>query len=87
MTSLQYRKAFLKKYNKLDARSKASVKEALLEFESHPYSPSLYNHSLKGEWKGYRSISAGFDLRIVFYEIEDDVFMIADVGTHSELYG
>ncbi len=72
---------------KLQKHQKISVTDAVDLFRKHPFSPSLKNHPLKGSAKGARSISAGFDLRIIFEE--EDHYMIVlmlAVGSHEKVY-
>jgi len=59
--------------------------EAIRLFEKQPYHPDLYNHSLAGEWKGYRSISFGGDWR-AHYKMVGTVAVFVACGTHSQLY-
>lgn len=57
----------------------------LLQIE--PYNPSLKNHPLHGEQIGLRAISAGGDLRLVFYEINEyKKVVFLRVGTHEQVY-
>lgn len=82
-----YRKPFLKQFNKLERRKQEAVNEALDLFRKDPFDLSLRNHALKGEMSNRRSMSAGFDLRIIFEERDGYavVIMIA-VGKHEEVY-
>jgi len=85
---LVYQKEFLKGYKKLGQKDKDAVNDALRAFMENPENPKLRNHALKGKLKGYRSIDAGFDLRIHFYEEGDYVAVfLVRVGSHSQLYG
>lgn len=74
-------------YRKLERRKKKAVDEAIDLFARHPFDPALNNHQLKGVLKGRRSISAGFDLRIVFREEGKYAFVsMIKVGSHEEVY-
>ncbi len=84
---IEYHKHFLKQYKRLGARERLAVEGAILKFKKSILDSSLCNHPLWGDRKACRSISAGYDLRIIYYQIDDDLFMFSDVGTHSELYG
>ena len=55
-------------------------------FIKDKFSPILNNHKLSGEYEGYRSINITGDHRVIFKEIEKDVFLFSDIGTHTELY-
>lgn len=87
MVKVQLHRRFIKKYKELERRDQEAVKRALARFEEFPFDPSLRNHSLKGKRSGLRSISAGFDLRVLFHEVDRDTYLMVDVGTHSALYG
>lgn len=84
---IDVRKSFSKQYKKLSSRSKEKVNDAIRTFQKNPFDEKLKNHALIGRAKGKRSISAGFDLRIIF-TVEGDyivVIMLA-VGTHNQVY-
>lgn len=82
-----YRKRFIRQFKKLPRKHQESVNGAIDLFQSNPFDESLHNHPLRGNLKGKRSISAGFDLRIVFKEEEDySVVLMLKVGSHEEVY-
>lgn len=82
-----YTKAFLKGLKSLQKRDVAAVRAALALFADDPFAPALRNHPLKGEYKGIRSIDAGFDLRILFKEEGGYVLVyLVQVGSHAKLY-
>ena len=55
-------------------------------FSINPFHPLLNNHSLGGEWRGYKSINITGDIRVIFkHRTQNEVDLIA-IGTHSELY-
>lgn len=84
---IKFRKSFVKQYSKLSLKQRYFVDAALKLFEANPNDIKLKNHALKEELKGYRAISAAFDVRLVF-KVEGDyvyVEMIA-VGTHNQVY-
>lgn len=82
-----FHKKFKKQYKKLIPYQRNQVDAIIDVFMSNPYHSSLYNHSLKGRLKGLRSISAGFDVRIVFQE-KDNYFevLFLSVGSHNQVY-
>lgn len=85
---IDYHKTFLKQYKKLGARDRKSVDEAIETFTKNPFTKSLENHPLFGNLVGKRSITAGYDLRILFEE-ENGYTMVylLQVGSHNQLYG
>lgn len=76
-----------KKYKKLSANLKIRVDSVLERFIKDPLDPSLLNHNLQGKLKGFKSIKAGFDLRIIFKEEKGYVLvLLIDLGKHDEVY-
>jgi addiction module RelE/StbE family toxin len=87
--NIVYDPAFLEKLKKADIKIRKSFKEKIILFSQNPQYPQLNNHSLKKEYKGYRSINITADLRAIYKEIEEGEEMIAYfvlLGTHKELY-
>lgn len=84
---IRFTKTFSKQYWKLQKIQRHRVDEAIETFRNDPLAPALRNHPLKGIMKGQRSLSAGFDLRIIFEERGGYtvVIMIA-VGKHEGVY-
>jgi addiction module RelE/StbE family toxin len=84
---LQYKKTFQKQYGKLNSLQKEKVNSALRIFRQNPADEKLKNHALQGKMAGLRSISGGFDLRLIFVEEGNYTKVIMlKVGTHSQLY-
>lgn len=76
-----------KKYKKLSISLKNRVDSVLEKFAKDPLDPSLLNHNLQGRLKGFKSIKAGFDLRIIFKEENGYVLvLLIDLGKHDEVY-
>lgn len=76
-----------KKYKKLSIGLKNKIDSVLERFMKNPLDPSLFNHSLQGKLKGFKSIRAGFDLRIIFKEEDGYVLvLLIDLGKHDEVY-
>jgi mRNA interferase YafQ len=82
---VDYHSSFKKQYKKLSPGQKRRLDAALLVFGKTPYHPDLYNHPLKGEWAGYRSIAFGGDWR-AHYKRTDEVIIFVACGTHAQLY-
>ena len=86
---IKYSPDFFKKLKKVDIRIRKSVKERILLFSKNPDDSELNSHSLKREYKGYRSINITEDWRALYKEIEegeDTVAYFSLLGTHRELY-
>ena len=86
--NIEFDKCFKKQFTKLSPIDKKRVKQALELFQESPYAPALKNHMLMWELKDMRSLSAGFDLRMIYRE--KDAWKTAyflKVGTHNQVYG
>lgn len=82
-----YHKRFNNHLKKLSVPQRKNIKEAIELFLDNPHSLQLRNHLLRGKWLGYRSISAGGDLRLHYRPVDDDAVLFVAAGTHSQLYG
>ena len=85
---IEYHKNFTKQFEKLKRKEQARVVNSLKIFEKEPFAEELRNHQLKGNLSQFRSISAGGDLRLHYYEKEPEhiVVVFVAVGSHSQLY-
>jgi mRNA-degrading endonuclease YafQ of YafQ-DinJ toxin-antitoxin module len=82
-----HRKKFVKGLAILSANRKKRVGEIIRLFEENPFNPQLNNHALHGKLKDLRSISAGGDLRITFFEEDNyEVVYLVCIGTHNQVY-
>ena len=78
---------FNKKYRQLNNGLKAKIDGVLEKFMKNPFDASLLNHGLQGRLKGFRSIKAGIDLRIIFKtEKSYAVVIMIDLGKHDDVY-
>lgn len=85
---IYYTKHFLKCFG--DAPEKIQLKfyERVRLFNVDRFHPLLNNHSLSGEYSGYRSINITGDWRALFSEENcGQNINFTDLGTHSQLYG
>lgn len=53
--------------------------------EKNPRDPRLKTHKLSGALKGFLAASITSEYRIVFYFMENSIFLFA-IGTHDEVY-
>ena len=60
-----------------------AVIEVLLAAE--PLPPRLKDHSLSGEWSGFRDCHVEPDW-VLIYRIEGDELILARTGTHADLF-
>ncbi|MBT3835562.1 type II toxin-antitoxin system RelE/ParE family toxin [Candidatus Peribacteria bacterium] len=84
---IRFSHKFTKEFRKLKFSDREKTNYAIRLFKKNPFDPSLYNHKLKGDKKGVRSFSAGFDLRILYIEEDGHTIVIMlHVGKHSKVY-
>ncbi len=81
-----FHKNFDKQYSKLRVSEKEQFKERRDIFLKEEHNPILHNHSLKGKYKGYRSINISGDLRAVYKYLKQDTIIFVAIDTHSNLY-
>ncbi len=84
--NVDFTKSFNKQFGKLPWKLQEQAKAAVSLFLDDISAPVLRNHALKGEWSGYRSISAGGDLRLHFKMVNDNAALFVAIGSHSQLY-
>jgi len=82
----EFHKGFDKQLAKLPKKRRDKVIDTIDLFLEEPMEPLLRNHELTGEWAGFRSISAGGDLRLHFEIVGENIAYFVAVGTHSQLY-
>ncbi len=87
---IKYGRKFAKRYDKVDLKIRNAFKNRLKLFMKDPFNALLNNHSLIGEYTGFRSINVTGDWRAIFSELVDDegnkIVIFEMIGTHSELY-
>lgn len=84
--NVDFTKAFDKQFEKLPRKRQEQARATVVLFLQDRTSTSLRSHALKGEWLGYRSISAGGDFRLHFRIVNQDTALFVAIGTHSQLY-
>ena len=83
---VDFTKSFNKQFGKLPRKNQQQAREAVALFFQDVTTSSLRNHGLKGKWLGFRSISAGGDLRLHYQVITEKKVLFVAVGSHSQLY-
>jgi len=87
MMRIELHKNFEKAFAKLNSKQKRRVKETIERFKRNPYDLRLKNHALKDELQGYRAISTGGDLRLIFQgERKYEQVQFVLVGIHTQVY-
>ncbi len=83
---IDYTRKFLKQFNKQRAKIRATFYDRLEIFKVDPSSSLLHDHSLKGNYQGYRSINVSGDIRALYTQRGSTIIIFAFIGSHSELY-
>ncbi|MEK7068832.1 MAG: type II toxin-antitoxin system mRNA interferase toxin, RelE/StbE family [Patescibacteria group bacterium] len=78
---------YKRQFRKLPQDMQRKVMERLVLFMQDETHPLLYNHALRFEWTGYRSINITGDYRMIFKKVSETMVRLEQVGTHNELYG
>ena len=52
---------------------------------NEPLPPEAKDHSLKGNWKGFRELHISGDLLLV-YKVINDTLYLARIGSHSQIF-
>ncbi len=86
MIQIQYTKQALKDLAKLDKKIENLFYKRLEIFMSDPGNSILNIHPLKGKYLGKFSFNVSGDFRCVFISFSDDIAIIHNIGTHSQLY-
>jgi mRNA interferase YafQ len=79
----------LKKLKRSGSFKHKTLRKLLLDLaDGGPLASRYKDHQLKGDLSDYRECHLGFDL-LVQYRRDDElkIVAIADIGTHSELFG
>lgn len=91
---MDYAKTFLKDWERLSRSGRFDMnrlKEAMLLLIANdgPLGPEWLDHSLKGEWSGYRECHIGGDFLLI-YKVDDTgrpgVVVFVRSGTHADLF-
>ncbi len=84
---IRYHRNFTKAFLKLSGKIQEKVERTIETFQMNPHHPQLNNHALHGKYQGYRAISAGGNIRLVF-KVEGNYAIVEFlmVGTHTQAY-
>jgi mRNA interferase YafQ len=92
MLTIKHSSAFKRDYQKTKKTPRYnkhidSLLESILRLllDDQPLPASCKDHSLKGEWQGYRDCHVYPDL-ILIYRKSGEALLLARLGSHSELF-
>jgi addiction module RelE/StbE family toxin len=80
-------RGFEKQFAKLPKKTKEKAIVALKLFIENPEHSSLRNHSLRGEWLGFRGINITGDIRALYVLHDTGMAQFVAIGSHAQLYG
>lgn len=81
-------KTFKKEYPKIkmaDTQYAKYLKYIVTILDDKALPPESRDHSLTGEYAGFREFHIGGDL-LVIYTIEENILRLTRIGTHSQLF-
>lgn len=83
--NIKFHKNFKKSLLKQPVGVQNKFKKVFKIFENDQFHYTLNNHSLMGEFMGWRSINITGDIRVHYAE-SGDVIILMNIGSHSQLY-
>ena len=89
MTEIAFSSSFKRAFRKrIAGNANAEVRfwEKVEAFKSDPFDPKLRTHKLSGKLKDLWGFSVEYDLRVVFYFVDNQRAVFVDIGTHKEVY-
>ncbi len=84
-------KRSLEKFVRRNNVLQKQLEETLLQMSEDIFAPNLMTHRLKGEYKGLRACSCGYDCRIIFSleknnQTGEEEIVILNIASHDEVY-
>jgi addiction module RelE/StbE family toxin len=83
----RFHKSFIKTYRLVNKKMQSKIDERLMVFAEESFAEILNNHSLRGNYNGYRSIDITGDYRALYKEHSQGSVIFVKLGRHAELYG
>jgi addiction module RelE/StbE family toxin len=83
--SSSFKKAY-KKRIKEQRELETRFWEKLKLFTHDPFDRSLRTHKLSGRLRDLWGFSVSYDLRVVFYFVDETKAVFVDIGKHEEVY-
>ena len=95
--AIDYSGKFKKDYKQVRKRQQGGKLDAELEpiidalLNDRPLEERCRDHSLSGDWEGYRDCHVRPDLILIYKKVDkegsDGVLQLAALGSHSDLFG
>lgn len=92
MRTIEYASAFKRDYKRIKATPKHKDIDTLLESillnlaNDQTLLESQRDHSLNGNWVGYRECHIKPDLLLIYRKPDDATLQLARLGSHSDLF-
>ncbi|MCK6621468.1 MAG: type II toxin-antitoxin system mRNA interferase toxin, RelE/StbE family [Calditrichaceae bacterium] len=89
MVEIAFSSSFKKSFKKrIEGRGRLEEKfwRKVEIFILDPFDRQLRTHKLSGKLKDLWSFSMEYDLRIIFYFVDDTHAVFVDIGSHDEVY-
>jgi proteic killer suppression protein len=83
--SSSFKRAFRKNIQKQPALQ-AKFWNKVEIFKKNPFDECLRTHKLSGKLKELWSFSIEYDVRVIFYFVEQDKAIFIDIGSHDDVY-
>lgn len=83
---IKFSSEFDDQFASLSKNQKQLATDAIELFLDNPDHEALRNHPLTEEWAGWNSISASYDLRVHYKQVDTETILFVAVGKHSDLY-
>lgn len=61
--------------------------QRIVQFIADRADPVLHDHSLVGQKSGLRAFSIAGDVRVIYYQLSEEIFVFVDIGSHNQVYG
>jgi len=79
-------KKMFKKRIKLRADTEAKFWKMLELFMANPFDERLRTHKLSGKLSALWSFRVEYDVRVIFYFVEENTAVFVDIGKHDDVY-
>ena len=83
--SSSFKRAYKKRIKGQKEKEEAFFKKMEI-FIDEPYHPQLRTHKLSGQLKDLWSFSIDYNIRVIFYFVDEQHVIFENIGTHDEVY-
>ena len=83
--SSSFKRAYKKRIKGQKEKEEAFFKKMEI-FIHEPYNPQLRTYKLSGQLKDLWSFSIDYNIRVIFYFVDEQHVIFENIGTHDEVY-